>query len=121
MEIISATVLKGKNLGTKLGFPTINVFYGGESRGVFAGKVLIGDTWLPAAINVGVRPTVDKEINLCEAHILNWHENLMVGSKIQISLDKKIRETKKFNNLEELKDQISKDVVFVKTCYNLEV
>jgi riboflavin kinase/FMN adenylyltransferase len=119
MEIIKGKVLEGKGLGRQFGFPTVNVFYNGEERGVFAGKVFLRNSWHPAAINIGVRPTVDNENNLCEVYILNWTDDIAVGLEIEIELKQKIRDTKKFANFEELKLQIAKDVEFVKTCYNL--
>lgn len=119
MEIIKGKVLVGKGLGRQFGFPTVNVFYSGEESGVFAGRVLLRDIWYPAAVNIGMRPTVDNENNLCEAYILNWNDDIAVGLEIEIELKQKIRDTQKFANFEDLKLQIAKDVEFVKTCYNL--
>lgn len=119
MKIIKGKVLAGKRLGHQFGFPTVNVVYEGEENGVFAGRVLVDGLWHPAAINVGARPTVDEEKNLCEAFLLNWNKNIEVGTEIEIRLEQRIRDTQKFSNFDELKLQIAKDVEFVKTCYNL--
>lgn len=119
MERIKGKILAGNKLGHQFGFPTINVRYMGETRGVFAGRVFVEGDWYPAAINLGVRPTVDNDAHLCEAHIVNWSKELAVGTEVEVELDQKIRDTRKFDNFEELKSQIAKDVEFVKTCYNL--
>lgn len=121
MEVIVGKVKKGKGLGHEFGFPTINVFYGGKQKGVFAGEVFLDGHAYVAAINIGSRPTVDDAKNLCEAFILNWPLNKMIveGTEVKISTKQKIRDTKKFANFDELKAQIAKDVEFVKTCYNL--
>ena len=119
MEIIKGKVLGGNQLGRQFGFPTVNVFYNGKEKGVFAGRVFVADQWHPAAINVGARPTVDNEKNLCEAYILNWDEDIAIDTEVEIELKQKIRDSKKFANFDELKLQIAKDVEFVKTCYNL--
>jgi len=119
MENIRGEILEGNNLGHQFGFPTVNIFYDGEEKGVFAGRVFVEGSWHPAAINLGVRPTVDNEAHLCEAHIINWNKDLAVGTEIEVEFKQKIRDTKKFANFDELKFQIAKDVEFVKTCYNL--
>lgn len=126
MEIIRGKVIKGKGLGKQLGFPTINIHYDGELSGVFAGTVLIKGRSYPAAINVGSRPTVDDEKNLCEAFLVNLSaeelpiiNEIQVGDELEIQFKQKIRDTIKFVNVDELKAQITKDVEFVKNCYNV--
>ncbi len=126
MEVISGKIVTGLGLGKKLGFPTINLPYFGKESGVFAGEVFLNGVGHPAAINIGSRPTVDDKKNLCEAFLLNISASdeaiineIKPDTAIQIHLKQKIRDTKKFANLVELKTQIAKDVEFVKTCYNL--
>lgn len=112
MDIISGKIVKGRGLGKKMGFPTLNIPYKGELRGVFVGKVLFDDKFYPAAVSVGPRPTIDDENVFCEAYLLDL--NLEIAGEIKVELLEKIRDIKKFNNLEELKAQIAKDVEFVK-------
>lgn len=120
MTIIEGKLIKGKGVGKTLGFPTLNIVYNGNESGVFAGKVFIDDCEYIAAINLGGSPTFDDENVLCEAFLLNWTGGeIEYGTTIQVELDKKIRETKRFSNSQELKEQITKDVEFVKSCYNL--
>ena len=63
---------------------------------------------LPAVMNWGEKPTIGAK-EVLEVHIPNFNENLY-NKKLQIEILSKIRDEKKFNNLEELKNQINKDV-----------
>lgn len=119
MNIIEGKTVAGQKLGSRFGFPTVNMLYNGAEKGVFAGKLFFDGKWHIAAINIGVRPTVDNATNLCEAFLLNWQGNIPEGSMVKVELGQRIRDTKKFLNFDELKAQIAKDVEFVKTCYNV--
>ena len=85
-------VIKGKGLGRKLGFPTINIEMKGES-GVFLVKVFIGEKDY-----VGVMHR-DK---ISEIYILGFKGNLY-GEEVSVEVIEKLRETWKFENLENLK------------------
>ena len=113
-EIISGQVIKGRGLAMKMGFPTINLPYDGESRGVFCAKVFLGDESLKAVMHLGERPTVDDDVPVCEIFILDWRGNIKVGDEIKVERLKKIRDIKKFKSLEALKEQIASDVEFAK-------
>lgn len=112
MDIISGKVVKGRGFGKKMGFPTLNIPYSGELRGVFVGKVLVGGEFYPAAVSVGPRPTINDESVFCEAYLLNFDGD--IAGEIKVELLERIRDIKKFKNLDELKAQIAKDVEFVK-------
>ena len=112
MDIISGKIVKGRGLGKKMGFPTLNIPYNGELRGVFAAKVLIDGKSYPAAVSVGSRPTINDESVFCEAYLLDFDGT--VDGEIEVELLEKIRDIEKFKDLEELKRQIAKDVEFVK-------
>ncbi len=117
-ELIGRTI-KGKSLGRTMGFPTINIAYNGELSGVFAGKVFLDEEEYLAAISVGARPTLNDDTKLCESHLISWEGgDIDQGTEIKVQLVEKIRDVQKFENLERLKEQIAKDVEFVKTCYN---
>lgn len=105
---LESTVINGAKLGRKLGFPTANLNYPEKiikiPFGVYKVKVL----GLPAVMNWGEKPTIGAK-EVLEVHIPNFNENLY-NKKLQIEILSKIRDEKKFNNLEELKNQINKDV-----------
>ncbi|MEX0962439.1 MAG: bifunctional riboflavin kinase/FAD synthetase [Pseudohongiellaceae bacterium] len=110
---IKGEVVRGKQLGTDLGFPTCNI---NPQRlriplhGVFACQVRLVDRYRPAAVNIGYRPTVTESGEaLLEAHILDFNEDLY-GKTIEVIFRHKIREELKFSGLDELKQQISEDV-----------
>ena len=114
MEIyLKGKVLPGAHKGRELGFPTLNIAYDGEESGVYAGRVKIDGKWYGAAVNLGGRPTVDEQC-LCEVHVLEWNGE---AGEIEVELLEKVREVQKFESLEELKEQIEKDVEYVKTWY----
>jgi riboflavin kinase / FMN adenylyltransferase len=119
---IKGEVVKGKQLGTDLGFPTCNI---NPQRlriplhGVYACEVRLGDRYRPAAVNIGYRPTVTEAGEaLLEAHILDFNEDLY-GKIIEVIFREKIREETKFSGLDELKQQISADVEKVRELFGV--
>lgn len=120
---LQGKVLKGRGLGGKIGFRTINLAYDGVLSGVFCGRVKIDEKYYSAAVNLGTRPTVDDEKGrsakdrpkLCEIHVLDFEGE---PDFVELELFVKIREIQKFVNLELLKEQIAKDVAFVRNWYN---
>ena len=63
------------------------------------------------------RPTVDGQNPVLEVHILGFSGNLY-GKKIKVEFLKKVRDEKKFNGLDELKEQIFKDISTAKTYFS---
>lgn len=114
MNIVSGKIEKGRGIGRKLGFPTLNIAYDGELSGVFAGKVFLKGEWVIAAIHIGPKPTFNDVTKTCEAFLIDWNGNVEKGTEIKIEILKKIRDTKKFDDAESLKKQISEDVELIK-------
>ncbi|MDE6316046.1 MAG: riboflavin biosynthesis protein RibF [Muribaculaceae bacterium] len=108
---ISGTVVSGRQLGRRLGFPTANVGVAPDhvmpAPGVYAATV--GD--YPAVVNVGRRPTVDHpDAPLSvEAHLIGFSGNLY-NSYIRIEFISRLRAERRFNSLEELRDAIAADI-----------
>ena len=67
--------------------------------------------------NVGVRPTVNKDSMRSETCILDFSGDLY-GQRVEVSLLKYIRSEIKFSSLDELKNQISKDIKQARLMYN---
>lgn len=112
---IAGTVQKGKRKGHKLGFPTANIFYPLEiiqpPRGVYDVNVVLNNGSRHRGVaNYGVCPTVtDSGITSFEVHILNFDEDIY-GKDIKIEFNRKIRDEIKFENLDQLKLQITFDI-----------
>lgn len=120
MEVIVGKAVSGRGVGRIMGFPTINIPYGGALLGVFAASVKVAGKKYLAAVNVGGRPTFDDEKILCEAFLLDAPEDFLVEEdlEIEVRLLKKVRETQKFHDMESLAMAISHDVEEIKSWYN---
>jgi len=109
---ISGRVSHGDKKGRTIGFPTINV---GISRrlspvlGVFNVLIEINKESYHGVCNVGKRPTVGGEKTLLEVFIFDFNQEIY-GERVNIVFKQKSREEMKFDSLEELKQQIAKDV-----------
>lgn len=118
MITIKGPVGRGRQVGRTIGYPTINIAFYGEERGIYAGKVFINKMFVPAAIHLGSRPTFEDKEVICEAFIIDWDEDIDPGTMVEIEVYEKIRNIKKFKKLSDLKDRITEDVEFVKNWYN---
>lgn len=110
---ISGRVVYGQQLGGKLGFPTANVHlhrYRAPLSGVFAVLVSVGDKLYQGAANVGVRPTVGDLVKpILEVHLLDFKGDLY-GRRIAVEFVHKIRDEEKFATLDELTENIRRDI-----------
>jgi riboflavin kinase/FMN adenylyltransferase len=112
---VSGSVVKGKNIGTTIGFPTANVIYPKEiikpPYGVYDTEVELQDgRKYRAVVNFGTAPTVsDEGIARLEAHLLDFNEDIY-GQTIKIHFGRLIRREMKFDSLDELKLQIEFDI-----------
>ena len=111
---LEETVVEGQRLGRKLGFSTANLVYPDDlvevGRGVYKVQAEYKGEIFDGIANYGLRPTVgETSKSILEVHILNFNKNIY-GEKIKVNFLKKIREEKKFNSLDELKAQITKDI-----------
>lgn len=111
---ISGIVSKNNQLGQKLGFNTANIILNNNQikpkYGVYKTLTTISNKTYPSITNFGVRPTIDEQKKeIFETHILNFNQDIY-GQKIKVELIDFIRDEKKFNNIEELKEQIKADI-----------
>lgn len=105
----TSEVIKGKQLGRELGFPTANMQYPENFVKIPYGVYEVRVFGRPAILNWGIKPTVNGKSEVLEVHIPDFHDDLY-GKILSVEIIKKIREEKKFNNIEELKEQITKDI-----------
>lgn len=128
--LVEGFIEKGDQLGRRLGFPTANlgsieqilpragVYFGyvwTAPEGPTAPKVLqVDEASLPAVINIGTRPTLNSANaqQRVEGHILS--ENItadgLYGRKAGFYFVARLRDEQKFAGLEDLKNQIHKDI-----------
>lgn len=111
---LAANVSPGDSLGRKLGFPTANLDVAGLAvppNGVYAAQAIVrGKSWR-AAVNIGFRPTLgDPQPQLrVEAHLLDLDTDLY-SEEVEIVFLERLRDEKKFGSVEELREQIARDV-----------
>lgn len=113
-HVLTATVAHGKKLGSKLGFPTVNLPLPAgalvPAYGVYVTRVVFenGDS-RPAVTNIGVRPTVDDgEAVTIEGFILDFDGDLY-GQQVRMEFFDYLRPEMKFNSLDELKNEVMKN------------
>lgn len=114
---ISGQVMRGKARGRTIGFPTLNLSLEHTimpCRGVYNARVLIGQEWLSGIANIGVRPTFSEvELPILEMHIFDFDEDIY-GRKVTVELIDFIRPEQKFHSIQQLVEQITRDIAVVK-------
>jgi riboflavin kinase / FMN adenylyltransferase len=111
---LDGIVKRGDGLGRKLGFPTANVDAAGlvvPPTGVYAVHCAVAGTAHRGVLNIGYRPTLPSaapELRV-EAHLLDFNGDLY-GQELEITFIDKLRDEQKFPSLEELREQIGKDI-----------
>ncbi len=111
--LLTGEVVKGKGLGRKIKFPTINIQVDKDHKlipktGVYIVKTSIDKKNVFGIMNIGFRPTVNGKYQTVEVHLLDFQGNLY-GKKIQIEILNRLRDEQKFNSVETLTQQIQKD------------
>ena len=112
---LTGTVVHGRGLGHRIGFPTANIALD-ETRQLLPPKgVYIAEVTLPsgaehrAILNIGVNPTVGENPISIEVHIPDWTHDLY-DMHMSVQLIHYLREERRFDSLDELKQQIAKDL-----------
>jgi len=106
-------IVTGAGIATKLlGFPTVNLETHQQvipADGVYAGKAKIAERDYPAAVSIGVNPTMARKTSTIEAHLIDA-EGDFLGHRIALQLIERIRDQEKFQDAAGLREQITKDV-----------
>ncbi|QNU65732.1 bifunctional riboflavin kinase/FAD synthetase [Ruminiclostridium herbifermentans] len=111
---ITAEVVSGRRIGNTIGYPTANInperFLVLPANGVYITKTLLDGKFYNSMTNVGFNPTFEdcKQKNV-ETHIIDFNQDIY-GKKIEVFFLKKIRDERKFESVEQLMQQISKDM-----------
>ena len=110
---ILGTVVRGDDLGKKIGFPTANLSAHNEQfppNGVYFAEARLDGAIYPGVVNLGCRPTVSsKTERILEIYLLDF-EGDIYGKDIEVRFIRYLRPEKKFENIEALVRQIEFDV-----------
>ena len=123
---ISGKVVKGMQLGRKLGFPTANITYDNNEKilpknGVYYTVTIIKEKKYISITNIGIKPSVQESNCISiETHILDFNQSIY-GQNITIVFIDRIRNEIKFNHINDLIDKITKDVSTVRKLNSLQV
>ena len=109
---IEGIVEHGAKLGRTIGYPTANIILGNYLRpryGIYAVRVRLADgRVVDGAANIGIRPSFDPPIELLEAFLFDFDEQLY-DQRIEVELIAFLRPEAKFNDLDGLVTQMDKD------------
>ncbi|MDF1517710.1 MAG: bifunctional riboflavin kinase/FAD synthetase, partial [Lutibacter sp.] len=111
--MLTGEVVKGKNLGEKIGYPTANLSIKETYKllpktGSYVVKAELENETVYGMMNIGYNPTVKGKTQTIEIHFFNFNKDLY-GKNIQIDVLKFLREEQKFDSVEDLKNQLKID------------
>lgn len=115
---VTGEVVRGKQLGRKLGTPTLNQIPREEKLlppdGVYASRVYLDDKMYGGMTNIGMRPTMeDVKVRNVETCLFDFDKNIY-GRNVKVELLAFQREEQKFSSVEELRAQLQKDMAKTK-------
>jgi riboflavin kinase / FMN adenylyltransferase len=120
---IDGRVVRGRQLGRKLGYPTANLRLGRRTPalgGIYATWVHgVGERPWPSVSSLGTRPTVSGIEPLLEAHLFDFDGDLY-GRRIEVEFVAKLREEQKFADLDTLVAQMDRDAAQARAALALE-
>lgn len=114
IKSFSGKVIKGSGDGRKIGFPTANILPDKDisslKYGVYACEILIENLSYTGVAHYGPRAVFGETKPQFEVHILDFNEDIY-DKKVEVIVGLFIRETIKFDNLNDLIDQIHRDII----------
>ena len=118
---LAGLVQRGDALGRTLGFPTANLDARGllvPPHGVYAAHAWVRGTRHRAAVNIGLRPTLQQAAPVLrvEAHLLDFDGDLY-GEEMELTFVEKLRDEQKFSSVEALRAQIARDIQAARTKF----
>jgi len=111
---LTGTVIKGNQRGSQIGFPTANLNIDKSiqipKNGVYKVDVLLNENLYEGIMNIGYKPTVsDGTKQSLEVHIFGFNNDIY-DAVLNVNFKKFIRDEIKFSSIDELIQQISKDI-----------
>lgn len=122
---VDGRVRKGDGRGRTIGVPTANLAVGQRllpPHGVYASWCFLNVedrgasrpenhcAWYPAVTNIGTRPTFNGSTRTIETHILSYSGPSLYGKRVELALQERLRDERKFGSVDELRTQISADI-----------
>ena len=112
--VLTGEVVSGTGVGHRFTFPTLNLCAEQEllpSRGVYVTRICLdGEQRSRRSVtNIGMRPTFDGSALRVETHVLDAQLS-SPPKRIELSFWERLRDEKKFNEPEELRVQIGRDI-----------
>ena len=120
---LTGKVVHGQKLGRKIGFPTANILIDNNDKlipaaGVYAVNIEIDGEMFSGMLNMGMRPTVSCNGDFSiEVNIFDFNRDIY-DKNIKVSFIGRIRGERKFDGVEELKTQLSKDKKAAKIIFS---
>lgn len=111
---VTGEVVKGKQLGRTIGYPTANIHIADPDKivpkiGVYAVRVWLNGRNYKGMLNVGVNPTTDTDNKLkVEVNIFDFSEDIY-GQVLKVEFIRRTRNEEKFDSLDELKQKLHED------------
>lgn len=109
---LTGTVVKGFQVGRTIGYPTANIAYDDcrllPKDGVYAARVTVDAHVYDAMLYIGSRPTVNTGKISVEAYLFDFSDDIY-DKEVNVNFVERIRESIKFDSIEELKKQLEKD------------
>lgn len=111
---LAGEVVRGSQRGHCLGFPTANLEVREErvipADGIYAVYARLGEERRQGVANVGVRPSFEiGGVHIVEVHILDFEEEIY-GCDLVVEFVERLREERRYDDVEELKAQIERDI-----------
>jgi riboflavin kinase/FMN adenylyltransferase len=111
---IRATVVRGDGRGRSLGFPTANLRVAHPAKlipaeGIYAARALLRDRAVDGVVHIGARPTFPGTEATVELYLFDFDEDLY-GAELALTLCERIREVRRFADVESLIRAIEEDV-----------
>ena len=111
-QIIEGIVVKGKQLGRTIGFPTANIhpekWEGSGPNGVYAAWCSVDGARHPGMLNIGLHPTVPEGAPTVEINLFDFHDDVY-GMRAVVETVAYLRGEVRFSSVDELRSQLERD------------
>ena len=112
---LKGKVIKGNNIGSKIGFPTANISQDDEwkilpKNGVYAVKVWLKHQSYFGMLNIGNRPTILDDNFVIEVHLFDF-DSIIYNHELKIEFIQRIRDERRFSSMKKLKNQLEIDQI----------